>query len=392
MPAYETTLIRSLQELRAFLPEWQAFLRADATGQVFYRDPSVVEQHLASGAATPLVAVVRAGGRIQCIAPCRVERSRYRLRLSVLTLLSLPVRRVKVFGDDFVFSGDADAYSAGSAALAALRDAQRAFDLVYLESIRTDCRLWQLLTAQQEGYRLINPSNTPEKLYRMRLRDSFEATFAALPKKTRKNYKWQVSKFNREIEGEAELVRVSRPEQVVEFTADLDRIFRRTWQAKTFGERARDDAQTRAYFTCVAEGGWLRSYVLRVRDVPVAFVVGYQYDGTFHYDEIGYDQTWSELGPGTVLNHLMLEDLHAEIRPELIDFGYGEAQYKRALANEEHEVCSAYLVPRNRWRPVLATQRLLNQAYAAGHSGLVRLRLDDAVRRLLKRKPAAGEA
>jgi hypothetical protein len=83
---------------------------------------------------------------------------------------------------------------------------------------------------------------------------------------------------------------------------------------------------------------------------------------------------------------LVIEDLYKEDRPELLDFGFGDAAYKRSFANAEHDAASLYLVPRNVWRHLLTLQRGLNYLDVNVRSLLVKSRLDGLVRRILKHK------
>ena len=58
---------------------------------------------------------------------------------------------------------------------------------------------------------------------------------------------------------------------------------------RVLGDRIPTSDQGRRFFTCLAERGLLRSYLLSVGDRRCAFVVGYVYRGVFHYAELGFD-------------------------------------------------------------------------------------------------------
>jgi CelD/BcsL family acetyltransferase involved in cellulose biosynthesis len=65
----------------------------------------------------------------------------------------------------------------------------------------------------------------------------------------------------------------------------------------------------------------------------VAFVLGFQYRGVFHYSDVAYDEEFAGLSPGSVLLFLLLEDLFGHCRPSILHFGIGEADYKRRFSN-----------------------------------------------------------
>jgi CelD/BcsL family acetyltransferase involved in cellulose biosynthesis len=166
----------------------------------------------------------------------------------------------------------------------------------------------------------------------------------------------------------------------------LDHVFRDTWQAKTFGYTPRDTGPQRRYLCGIAERGWLRSYLLVNDQRPIAFGLGYQYDNVYYFAETGFVQDFSDYGPGTVLMHLFIEDFYHVRRPEILDFGLGDAAYKRSFGNVRREAAAVYLVPSGRWRLVIALQRAIYAVESKVRRLLIALRLDRAVRKLLKRQ------
>ena len=84
---------------------------------------------------------------------------------------------------------------------------------------------------------------------------------------------------------------------------------RNSWQDDILGNRISDSDEQRAWCERLAKTGLLRSYLLKCGERLRAFVIGYQFNGVFHYAEIGYDREFSEHSPGTVLLHLLIQDL-----------------------------------------------------------------------------------
>jgi hypothetical protein len=84
-----------------------------------------------------------------------------------------------------------------------------------------------------------------------------------------------------------------------------------------------------------AEHGWMRCYLLFCGQRAVAFIVGYQYRGTFLLDEIGHDPEWSKYSAGAVLQLLTVEDLFNYNRARIFDL-QDYARYKDELSNENY--------------------------------------------------------
>jgi CelD/BcsL family acetyltransferase involved in cellulose biosynthesis len=88
----------------------------------------------------------------------------------------------------------------------------------------------------------------------------------------------------------------------------------------------------------------MRSYLLWVEDRPIAFQIGFQADGVYYCDQTGYDPEWASYRPGTMMIFRYLLDLYREDKPSVIDFGYGENEYKRFFGNDVFEEATVYLV------------------------------------------------
>src|SRR6184192_1926330 len=95
---YEIGLIDSEDALRAAQPDWYDFIGTDVSGRTLHNDPAYIEARLASSPDLKLkIIVVRRDGHIKCIAPFYIQCTALPLRLSVITLASLPIRLLKVF-------------------------------------------------------------------------------------------------------------------------------------------------------------------------------------------------------------------------------------------------------------------------------------------------------
>jgi CelD/BcsL family acetyltransferase involved in cellulose biosynthesis len=384
----QVVIIRTMEELQRFLPEWREFLARGAQGTSFESDPVNVEQVLREAKGhSPLLVVVRRGGRIECIAPFYVHRARFRLKLSVLTLVSLPVRMLKLFGEQIQYAADCHLDECFEAVFAELRRHRKLFNFIIFYKLDCSEALWKFcsdLPARGIPFRSILASAGIEKVHQVRISGTHEAYLASLTPSTRQELRRKTRRFF--DNGRGKLVKVTRAEQVKEFLDQLATVFRNSWQAKTFGYYPRNTESQQRRFERIAAEGWLRSYVLLYDGQPIAFEAGCQYGGRYYAGECGFDPSKSQLGPGSVLMHLVIEDLFKEDPPEFLDFGLGDAAYKRSFGNTEQEMASLYLAPRNVWRCLLSLQKALDYLFVRVRSLLVRSRLDGVLRRILKHK------
>lgn len=134
--------------------------------------------------------------------------------------------------------------------------------------------------------------------------------------------------------GELRVERYSHSSDAAELAESVSRVSARTWQKRLLGLQYRNNADTREDFCDLAGRGLLRSYVLWREGQPLAYVVGYQYDGVYYYADIGFDPAAAQFSPGTVLLFMILQDLHGYDPPRVLYFGTGDAAYKQRFGKE----------------------------------------------------------
>jgi CelD/BcsL family acetyltransferase involved in cellulose biosynthesis len=384
--------LRTREEVARLLPEWRALVSAGASGVVLDNDPDHVAAALDTTAAyEPLVIAARSGGRLIAVAPCYVHQARFKIELSVWTLRALPVRLLKTFGDRFVLAVSAESAHVLDALIDSLLDAlvaeRRAYDLIQFFNLTCDDPLWRRTHerfAQGGALRWVLASPRIEPVHQLLLPATHEAYLQSLNPSTRKNLRRTTRRLFEE--DAAEVFRAEHPDDVPRLLQLLDRIAPHTWQGRTYGVTPRATPDCVEYYRRVAALGWLRAYVLLLAGEPIAYELGCQYDGIYWGQEHAFDQRHADRGPGSIMIHLAIEDLFRERTPRVLDFGLGDAAYKRSFGNQQHQAGSIYLVPRGRWRGWLRLQTSLGGASATAKSLLERLQLDRLVRRLLKRQ------
>ena len=109
-------------------------------------------------------------------------------------------------------------------------------------------------------------------------------------------------------------------------------------------------------------------------------------DGTYEHRKTGYDPEWRNIAPGIICNLLMLRRLYESDRPQVLDFGSGDSDYKRLFANESTLTASPVLIPR---RPKYMVAFWLFKGFTAVNDRsvrlLARLGLKDWIKRRLRR-------
>jgi CelD/BcsL family acetyltransferase involved in cellulose biosynthesis len=107
--------------------------------------------------------------------------------------------------------------------------------------------------------------------------------------------------------------------------------------------------------TILAREGLLRCYLWSANGEPIAFTVGNQDKGAFHYEEVGYMTAHAQFSPGQMMLVQMIDDLLTTNRPEWFDFGGGDADYKQVFANHESQSGTLWL-----WPPIWSNVATVN--------------------------------
>jgi hypothetical protein len=128
---------------------------------------------------------------------------------------------------------------------------------------------------------------------------------------------------------------------------------------------------TRNTFLEVARGGWLQAHVLFIDGEPCAFQHGVAYGRKYFIEQMGFDPKWKDHNVGSVLFLHVLEGLCGGNGDGCtIDFGFGDANYKRSYGTQCWNEASFYVFA-PRWRPILVN--LLTSSATCLSNGLARL-------------------
>jgi CelD/BcsL family acetyltransferase involved in cellulose biosynthesis len=92
-----------------------------------------------------------------------------------------------------------------------------------------------------------------------------------------------------------------------------------------------------------AERDAVRGYLLFIGGAAVAYAYGTICVDCLRFRYIGLDPAFAELPPGIVLIYRALGEAIGEARFSLIDFGSGEAQYKRIFATGSVRSATVFL-------------------------------------------------
>ncbi|MHB8773337.1 MAG: GNAT family N-acetyltransferase [Syntrophales bacterium] len=216
---------------------------------------------------------------------------------------------------------------------------------IYFEQVSEGARLWEYLAGTEKyesGHFLYVPRNI-DNIRLVKLPDRLEEYTDKFGKKTKYNHDREVKRLREHGSGVLELIRIDQENQVSLFLENAERISRQTWQFQELGLTISNCLDQRSRFSSIARDGCLRCYLLRCGEEYCAFVRGWQFDGVFHYVQIGYDERFSKYSPGTVCLYLLIQDLFDYKKPDILNFFHGDNWYKRHFSTQLEQEASLFL-------------------------------------------------
>ena len=325
--------------------DWQSLVSTRRTLYAQYQSPQWFDHLRATGDPGLLPPLLLRGrdGRLAGIVPLSYGEREIVFTTRARILWRTPLKMVSLLGGEPPIPDDpALADRVFAAALASAPGA----DGVYLHSVRTDGFLARCLAAShsRSGEMFAYAPSGERAFHWLELPVSFRDWLGKFGAKKRYNLQRQNRLLAEHVHGDLVLRRIEGPRDVAGFAGDIATVVERSWQGELASAGVTRTARDPRVLEDLAQRGLLRSYLLFAGGRPCAFVVGYQYEDVFHYAEIGYDRDFGRFSPGTVLLVLLLEDLWAHRPPRLVNFGIGEAGYKREVGNREARDASLFLL------------------------------------------------
>jgi hypothetical protein len=362
------------------LAQWQAFRAPNPSPM---HDPFWLKGYFEGQTNNLVIYSLFQSGSLRGLAPFVRRDWPLKWYLGELCVAAFPLKRLRLLGGPLAFPED----EAVCDLLFSRLVAGGGFDALFLEEIPVESFLWNYLHTSRvirDSFLLYQPDAvSPHPI--LRIEGTFEQYMGKFSSKHRNTLQRKVKKLREGALGAMRLVRYESPAEVTAFLDQAVEISRKTyqWQLHQRGLSAVDLLRKRLQFA--SEHGWMRCYLLFCGDQAVAFIVGYQYEGTFVLDEIGHDPETSKYSTGAVLQLLCVEDLFNHNRPQVFDL-QDYARYKDELSNESYMQGRVFLFRKGVYPRFLRVgHRLCSTVTLSVSASLDRMGLKSKVRKALRR-------
>lgn len=333
-------LAQTVSQVSALRDEWQD-LPLDPNGDLdFYL--TVVQSH--KEILRPHVVVLREAGKAKSIILGRIEEKPLIVPVGYKKLSTRPVRFLMlIHGGMLGEDSEQSARSIVDSIQQTLRKGEA--DVAWFYGLDTASELYRVSRAAGSVFtKDLFPSQLQR--WRGRLPGSYESLLRQLSANTRHNLKRYSKRLQQAFAGQLEVRSYRSSSDLNKILADTEEIASKTYH-RGMGVGFVNNDETRKLMALAANQGWLRAHVLYIAGSPAAFWNGFLYRRTFFTWTTGYSPEVADYRPGTFLLQKMFEELCNEGAADEVDFGFGDAQYKRDWCDHEQVQASFLLFAPN---------------------------------------------
>jgi CelD/BcsL family acetyltransferase involved in cellulose biosynthesis len=370
---------RTIPELETVREAWGAFAwpRVDADldflAALVEASPEAVRPHVA--------ALDDAGAMLVG----RIEETRLESHVGYRAVLKPRVRMLTV-AHGGLGGGDGAAGLLVDEVVSMLRAGEA--DVAVLPSLRTDSALY-------EAARTRPPALSRDRVVdvrthrRLELPGSFDEFLRSRSKSTREGIKRYTKKFERELGDRLSFRLYDEPHEIDALFAAVEPVAAKTYQ-RGLGVALHDDERNRRLVGLGLERGWFRVWVLSLDGEPVAFWPGWVYNRSFYSSTPGYDPALAEYRLGQYVLMRLIRDLCDDPDADLLDFGFGDSEYKRRFSTEEWQEADVLVfAPSFKGARVNAGRTAVGLGERALRRAVERAGLEERIKRAWRRRLAA---
>lgn len=319
------SVVKSIEKIEQIQADWDRLAQGERR---FFPDFFALRAFLSESGLPFRIFSVKNADTICSLACFVVAEGNKSFTLGERRLFSLPVKWCQLFGSDVL--GACDAHHLSD--FLKLLESDLRFDLLSLGEVVLGDKLHLAAEGLGSRYSVTRPSRKDSVRWMIDLPETFDQFMQSMSAKSRQNLRREMRKL--EADFKAELVTVTRPEQVDCFLKDGESISRLTYQWNV-GQKLVNDEPTRQRYLVNAAAGRLRAHLLSIDGRSCAFSRGELVRGVFNYETPGHIPEYAKLSPGTVLLAWVIKDLIENTDCKWFDFGTGgdDVGYKSRFGN-----------------------------------------------------------
>ena len=267
----------------------------------------------------------------------RIEKRNLSFRIGYLKLFNMPVDMLQLLHGGFIGeTSDKAAQKCISAIIDHLKEKKAG--LACFTKLKLDSPLFKY--AQSIPYFPCRDHNLkPQLHWKINLPDSYQQ-FLQPKKRLRK----RMREFNNKFRDRIRYQTFFNQSDVLEFCQKAESIAKKTYQ-RGLGVGFIHNTEWEERLYNEATKGGFRGYVMFIDGLPVAFELATLHKNVCHCNCSAYDPAFRKFSIGHILFTMLLKDIIENTTATTVDYGIGDADYKKRFGNESWEESDICIYP-----------------------------------------------
>lgn len=336
---YRIEIISSQEQMDSLRKFWEESQFHPAADYEFF---SLIVQERYNIVSTCVLLLLQNNEPVALLAG-RIEKTQIPIRFGYLKVLKIPVRQVVFIAGGFMGERTEANWKRF---LCFVKDLLRIgrLDLAVFEQLKVGSSeheaLSQVFKGTQKGL-----SFGESMHWQFKIPKTWDAFMKTRSKKHRYWLKRLPKVLDREYGEEWKIKTYTQEHEVRDFIFQADLVAAKTYQ-RALGVGFRNNIETLRRIDLDASRGRLKGYVLSIKNEPKAFWYCFSYNGTIYSAATGYDPNFRTYELGTILLMKIFQD-NCGTESDVIDFGEGDADYKRRFGSLFFNETTCYLLSRS---------------------------------------------
>jgi hypothetical protein len=342
LQSFTFKVIDDIEDFKIVKDFWISHTCHHYTDYNYYANIVVKEK----GILKPCIIAVFENEKLIALIIATIRESYFKLKLGYKSLLSLKTRYLEIMYNGMI--GD-ESPATCRYTINFLKKilAKEKIDYIFFKQIEINSNLYKAAKKYGGIFSLSRFEVRNPHLF-IDIPDSYEKFLENQTSKRRHEIRRYAKRIENDFKDKIQVKLLEQPEEIDIIIKDTTEIASKTYQDK-IGAAVVNDKETRERFLYELRNGRLKVFIMYLEGKPVAHWIVFLYRGTILGGTTGYLQEYNRYRPGLYLFLKMINYLCQNGNVNKLDFGFGDAQYKREFAssiNIESNIFIYSVIPR----------------------------------------------
>ena len=324
---HQCTIIRRLEDIQKIRPLWERWQNHPHSNIDAYLEDFKIKKDILS----PYLILVSKEKDDKALIIGRILKTKLFFKVGYLSIYRTKAKVLQILDNGVLGDvNEEEAYCVINHIVEMLEEGEA--DMAHLAGLMVESPLY-VLGRELPGLFSKSYLFSKENRRILHLKGNFDEFLKSLRRKTRQSILSSMRKIEKEFRDHIEVRTVIDPKDILSTLDDVEEIAKNTYQ-RALGTGFMNTPEQRAFLQAMAKHQILSIDILYIDNKPVAFWYGMQYKNVYFPEATGYNHKFANYRPGDYLLLKLIKRLCIEGKIDTIDFGIGDALYKKIYSND----------------------------------------------------------